>query len=144
MKEQQEEERVIVDQGAGDEEATESEIRQGEGGSALSLASIVVLVFLSFKDVLNSNRLFFLHLTYRHLMRCRWCCGCSFPNQMLGLIPAVLDSDINKNFSKAGTMEGTVFVMLRLTKMVQRQNTRGAAMTERTRRGQTRSGKPWR
>jgi hypothetical protein len=38
---------------------------------------------------------------------------------MLGLIPAVLVSDIDKNFSKVGMMEGTVFVMLRLMKMVQ-------------------------
>jgi hypothetical protein len=35
MKEQQEEERVIADQGACDEEATKSEIRQVEGRSAL-------------------------------------------------------------------------------------------------------------
>jgi hypothetical protein len=66
--------------------------------------------------------------------------GGAFPNQMLGLIPAVLDSDIS-NFSKADIMEGAVFVMLRLTKMVQRPNRWGAAMMERTRRGQTRSGK---
>ncbi len=71
-------------------------------------------------------------------MRCRWCCGCSSPNQLLGLISAVLDSDLDKKFSKAGMMEETVFVMLRLTKMVQRQNTWGAAMTGRTRRGNTR------
>jgi hypothetical protein len=38
-------------------------------------------------------------------------------------------------------MEGVVFVMLRLTKMVLMWYTWGAAMTERTRRGQTRSGK---
>jgi hypothetical protein len=58
------------------------EIRQVEGRSALWLASIAVLAFLSFKDVLNSNRLFFLHpLTCCHLMGCRWCCGCSSPNQ---------------------------------------------------------------
>jgi hypothetical protein len=44
---------------------------------------------------------------------------------MLGLIPTVLDSDIDKNISKAGMMEGTVFVMLRLTKMVQRQKNVG-------------------
>ncbi len=36
---------------------------------------------------------------------------------MLGSIPAVLNLDMDKNFSKAGMMEGTVFVMLRLTKM---------------------------
>jgi hypothetical protein len=59
MKEQQEEEHVIADQGVCDEEATESEIRQVEGRSALWLASVAVLPFLSFKDALNSNRQFF-------------------------------------------------------------------------------------
>ncbi len=141
MKEQQEKERVIANQGAGDEKATESEIRRVEGRSAFWLASIAVLVFLSFRDVLNSNRLFFSHLTCCHPMSCRWCCGCSFSNQMCGLISAVLDSDINKNFSKSGMMEGTVFFMLRLTKMVKRQDTQGAVMMERMRRGQTRNGK---
>jgi hypothetical protein len=113
MKEQQEEERVIADQGACDKEATKSEIRRVEGRSALWLASIAVLAFLSFKDVINSNRLFLLHLTCPHLMRCRWCCGCSSPNQLLGISPAVLDSDLDENFSKAGMMEGIVFVTLR-------------------------------
>ncbi len=141
MKEQQEKERVIANQGAGDEKATESEIRRVEGRSTLWLALIMVLVFLGFKDVLNSNRLFLLHLTCCHPMSCRWCCGCSFPNQMLGSISAVLDSDINKNFSKAGMIEGTVYFMVRLTTMVKRQGTQGAVMTERMRRGQTRSGK---
>jgi hypothetical protein len=56
----------------------------------------------------------------------------------LELIPAVLDSNLDKNFSEAGMMEGIVLVMLRLTKMVQRQNTQGVAMTERTRRGKMR------
>jgi hypothetical protein len=55
--------------------------------------------------------------------------------------PEVLDSDLNKNFSKTGMMEEIDFVMPRLTKMVHRRNTRVAAMTERTRRGQMRSGK---
>ncbi len=63
MKEQQEEARVIADQGACDEEANKSESRQVEGRSALWLASIAVLAFLSFKDVINSNRQFFLHLS---------------------------------------------------------------------------------
>ncbi len=99
MKEQQDEECVIANQGAGDKKATKSEIRQVEGRSALW-----------------------------------WCCGCSFPTQMLGSIPVVLDSDINKNFSKSGMMEGTVFVMLRLKKMVRRWNMWGVAMAERMRR----------
>ncbi len=67
MSEQQEEACVIADQGACDEEATKSEIRQVEGRSALWLASILVLAFLSFKDVIYSNRLFFLHSTCHHL-----------------------------------------------------------------------------
>jgi hypothetical protein len=60
MKEQQEEEHVIAVQGACDEEATKSEIRGVEGRSTLWLASIAVLAFLSFNDVINSNRLLFL------------------------------------------------------------------------------------
>ncbi len=40
------------------------------------LASFAVLAFLSTKDVVNSNRLFFLHPTFFHLMRYRWCCEC--------------------------------------------------------------------
>jgi hypothetical protein len=58
MKEQQEEAHGIVDQGACDEEAIESEIRQVEDRSALWFALIAVLAFLSLKDVINSNRLF--------------------------------------------------------------------------------------
>ena len=58
--------------------------------------------------------------------------------QLLGLIPAVLDSDLDKNFSKADLMEGIVFVMLRPARIVQRWNTHGAARMERTRRGKTR------
>jgi hypothetical protein len=141
IKEQQEEEHAIADQGVCNEKATKSEIRRVEGRSALWLALIAVLLFLSFKDALNSNRLFFSHLTCCHLMRCRWCCGCYSPNQLLGLIPAVLDSGLDKNFSKSGMMEGIGLVMLRLTKMVPMRYTWGAAMRERTRRGQTRSGK---
>ncbi len=63
MKEQQEEAGGIADQGACDEEATESEIRRVESRSALWLALIAVMAFLSIKDIINSNRLFFLHLT---------------------------------------------------------------------------------
>jgi hypothetical protein len=74
-------------------------------------------------------------------MRRSWFCGCSSPNQLLGLIPAVLDSSLDNNFSKAGMMEGIGLVMLRLTKMVPMWYTWGSAMRERTRRGQTRSGK---
>ncbi len=68
MRGQQEEECGIADQGAVDEKATKSEIRQVDGRSALCLTLITVLVFLSFNDVLNSNRLLFLHLTHCHLM----------------------------------------------------------------------------
>jgi hypothetical protein len=42
-----------------------------------------------------------------------WCCGCPSPNQLLGLMPAVLDSDLDKSFSNAGMIKGIVFVMLR-------------------------------
>jgi hypothetical protein len=47
MKEQEEEVHGIADQGACDEEATKSEIRQVEGRSALWLALVAVLAFLS-------------------------------------------------------------------------------------------------
>jgi hypothetical protein len=77
------------------------EIRQVEGRSALWLALFAV-AFLSFKDVLNSNRLFFLHLTCHHLMGCRWCCGRSSPNQLLGLILAVMDCDSDSLEAKLG------------------------------------------
>jgi hypothetical protein len=49
MSEQHEEAHVIADQGVCDEEATKSKNRQVEGRSALWLASIAVLAFLSFK-----------------------------------------------------------------------------------------------
>jgi hypothetical protein len=55
--------------------STKSEVFRVEGSFALWLVSIAVFAYLSFKDVINSNRLFFLHLTCFHLMRYRWCCG---------------------------------------------------------------------
>ncbi len=47
---------------------TESEICQVEDSCAWWLATIALLAFLCFKDVINSNRLLFLHLTWLHLM----------------------------------------------------------------------------
>jgi hypothetical protein len=47
-------------------------------------------------------------------MRSRWCCGCPSCNQLLGLTPALLNSDLDKNSSKAGMMEGVHSVMLSL------------------------------
>ena len=105
---------MIADQGVCDEEAIKSDTRQVEGRSALWLASSAVLAFLSLKDVIHSNRLIFLHPTCHHLMRCKWCYGCPSPNQLLWLIPAILDSDHNKSFSKAGMMEEILFVTIRL------------------------------
>jgi hypothetical protein len=52
----------------------ESEICQVEDNCAWWLATIALLAFLCFKDVINSNRLFVLHLTCLHLMRYRCCC----------------------------------------------------------------------
>jgi hypothetical protein len=46
------------------------------------------------------------------MMRCRWWCGCPSHKQLLGLTPAVLGFNLDKNFSKAGMMEGFVSVML--------------------------------
>jgi hypothetical protein len=46
-------------------------------------------------------------------MRCRWCSECSSRNQLLGFTLTVLDSNLDRNSSKAGMMEGIVFVMLR-------------------------------
>jgi hypothetical protein len=62
MKEQQEGERVKVGPRACDEEATEFETCQVEGRSDLWLALIAVLAYFSFKDVINSNSLFFPYL----------------------------------------------------------------------------------
>ena len=47
------------------------------------LASIAVLAFLTFKDVINSNRL----LACFHLMRCRWCRGCLSGDGLLCSLP---------------------------------------------------------
>jgi hypothetical protein len=113
MKEQQEEECVIADQRVQDKEAIESKICQVEGRFSWWLASIAMLAFLSFKDVINFNRLFLLQLSCFQLMRCKWCSGCHSCNQLLGLTPAVLYYDLNKNSSKVGMIEGIVFVMLR-------------------------------
>ena len=72
-----------------------------------------MLAFLIFKNAINSNRLFILHLTCFHLMRCRWFYGCPSCNQQLEVTPAVVDSGLNKKSSKAGMMEGAVFIMIR-------------------------------
>ncbi len=54
------------------------------------LASTAVLaLFLSLNNEIKSGRMFFLHRTCYHLMRCRWRGGCPSRDQWLGVTPPV-------------------------------------------------------